>query len=57
MYYEEKLIGGVMHHRLSPHDPFEPIPLRVLSAKYDRMVARLAELDEMIMMMLKSEGE
>lgn len=34
MYYEEQLIGGVMHWRSDPRGKFEPYTLEQLSQRY-----------------------
>jgi len=35
MYYEEKMINGVMHYRSHPDDEFTPYTLEELSKRYD----------------------
>jgi len=57
MYYEEKLIGGVMHFRHDPHEPFVAMPIRMLSEKYTRTRAQLVELEQRIGAILEAAGE
>lgn len=40
MYYEEKLIDGIMHYRSDPNAEFKPYSLKQLSQRYDDMRKR-----------------
>lgn len=39
MYYEEKIINGVMHWRGSPDDEFTPYTIEELSRRYSELKA------------------
>ncbi len=41
MYYEEKLINGVMHYRTDPKSDFRPYTLEGLSARHADATERL----------------
>lgn len=41
MYYEEKIINGVVHWRTDPNDDFQPYSLAELSSRYMSAVAEL----------------
>ena len=36
MYYEERMINGIMHYRTNPNDEFKPYGLKELSSRYKR---------------------
>lgn len=57
MYYEEKLIGGLMQFRNDPHGPFVEIPIRMLSMKYDKSKKRLVEMERRIAAILEAARE
>lgn len=44
MYYEEKLINGVMHWRGNPNDEFQPYTLEQLSQRYAEAAGRASRM-------------
>lgn len=44
MYYEEKLIDGILHFRSTPDAEFEPYTLTELSRRYVELNKRFNEL-------------
>lgn len=41
MFYEEKMLNGVMCYRTSPHDKFRPYTLKELSARYETAMVQV----------------
>lgn len=46
MYYQEKLINGVMYYRTSPDGDWRQMSIEKLSRDYSEMKARIADLEE-----------
>lgn len=44
MYYEEKMIGGVMHWRAHPQTSFVPYTLAEVSSRYQQLQTEHATL-------------
>jgi hypothetical protein len=44
MFYEEKIIDGVMHWRSDPNDDFKPYTLEELSLQYQAAIRELNRL-------------
>lgn len=53
MYYEEKMIDGVMHYRGNPEHEFKPHDLKSLSARYEH----LRNTNHELQVRLAKEGE
>jgi len=49
MFYEEKIIDGILHWRIDPDDEFKPYTLKELSERYvsnRNVLGRITLLDE-----------
>lgn len=46
MYYEEQVIGGVLHFRTSPHGDWCPMSQEQLTERLVKMNAQLAAIEE-----------
>jgi len=45
MYYEERMINGVLHYRTDPAKAFQPYTLPDLSWRHERANERIAKLE------------
>ena len=49
MYYEEKMIDGVMHYRTDPKGEFKPYTLESISSRYDGLKTDIREVRKQFM--------
>lgn len=43
MYYEEKIINGVLHYRTTPNGLFKPYTIEEMTAKWNEVQAELED--------------